>query len=187
IGVVALRVALQLGIFLAFAASFVAAGMMLGNGVSYLAATAAFAWLLARRLGPLGLRRTAARLARIVVAAVAAGVAGALAVRVLPGGAEPGKLEALLQLVVGGLAVTGTYLGGALLLRVDEIREGLHLVRRRLLRRCRPGRPGSATPAGFAPAGSATPAGPVPAESPPAGSAAPASAHTTASGVCSRP
>lgn len=135
IGVVALRVALQLGIFLAFAASFVAAGMMLGNGVSYLAATAAFAWLLARRLGPLGLRRTAARLARIVVAAVAAGVAGALAVRVLPGGAEPGKLEALLQLVVGGLAVTGTYLGGALLLRVDEIREVLDLVRRRLLRR----------------------------------------------------
>jgi putative peptidoglycan lipid II flippase len=133
VGVVALRIAVQLGIAAGFAASFVAAGMMLGNAVSYLAAVAALGWLLRRRLGPLGLRPVAASLGRVLVAAVGAAVAGLIVRWLLPGGAEPTKLEAVVQLVVGGAAIGGTYLGLAGLLRVTEVREVLGLVRRKLL------------------------------------------------------
>jgi putative peptidoglycan lipid II flippase len=135
LGVVGLRIAVQLAIFLAFAASFVAAGMMLGNAVSYLAAALVLGWLLRRRLGPLGLRQVAASMGKVVVAAAGAALAGLLAVRLLPGGAGPTKLEATVQLAVGGMAVGGTYLGLAMLLGVREIHDVLGLVRRKLLRR----------------------------------------------------
>jgi putative peptidoglycan lipid II flippase len=135
VGVVGLRVAVQLGIYLAFAASLVAAGMMLGNGISYLAATVVSAWLLRRRLGPLDLRRIGSSLGRVTVATAGAALAGLLVLLLLPGGGTPTKIEALVQLVAGGVAVAGTYLGLAVLLGVREIHDVLDLVRRKLLRR----------------------------------------------------
>ena len=135
LGAVALRVAVQLGIFAAFAASFVAAGMMLGNGLSYLFAAIVMAVLLRWRLGPLGLRRIGGTALRVLVAAgVAAGV-GLLLTRLLPGGTDPGKWEAVLQLVVAGAALGLTYLGLAVLLGVREVGDVLSLVRAKLLRR----------------------------------------------------
>ncbi len=135
LAVVALRVAVQLGIYAAFAASFVAAGMMLGNGLSYLFAAVVMAVLLRRRLGPLGLRRIANTLLRVGVAAGAAAGVGLLIPRLLPGGTDPDKWEAVLQLAVGGAAVGLTYLGCALLLRVGEVGEVVSLVRAKVLRR----------------------------------------------------
>lgn len=134
LGTVAVRITVQLGIFVAFAASFVAAGMMLGNGVSYLAAALVMGWLLRRRLGSLGLREVAISFCKVAVAAAGAAVAGLAVVWLLPGGADPSKLAALAQLVAGGIAVAGGYLGLAVLLRIGEVREVLALVRRKLLR-----------------------------------------------------
>jgi putative peptidoglycan lipid II flippase len=134
LGTVALRVLIQLGIFLAFAASFTAAGMMLGNGISYLAAALVLGWLLRRRLGPLGLRELGHSLGRVLVATLGAALAGLLVLWLLPGGAEPSKLGALGQLLAGGVAIGGTYLGLAVLLRIREVHDVLALVRSRIFR-----------------------------------------------------
>jgi putative peptidoglycan lipid II flippase len=134
LGVVAVRVAVQVGIFAAFAASVAAAGMMIGNGVSYVVAAVVMGWLLRRRLGPLGLGRVAVSLGKVLVAAAGAALAAWIVVRLLPGGAAPSKLEALAQLVLGGIVLGAAYLGLAVLLRIREINDVLGLVRRRLLR-----------------------------------------------------
>jgi putative peptidoglycan lipid II flippase len=137
VGTVAVRITIQLGIFVAFAASFVAAGMMLGNAVSYLFAAVVMGALLHRRLGSLGLRRVGISIGKVLLAAAGAALAGWLIVVLLPGGTEPTKFEALAQLVLGGLVVVGAYLGLARLLRVAEVNDVLELVRRKL----RPRRP----------------------------------------------
>jgi putative peptidoglycan lipid II flippase len=134
VGTVVVRIAVQLGIFAAFAASFVAAGMMLGNAASYLFAALVMGTLLRRRLGSLGLRRIGISLGKVLLAAVGAALAGLAVVWLLPGDGELSKLEALAQLVLGGLVVVGAYLGLARLLRVDEVSDVLALVRRKLSR-----------------------------------------------------
>lgn len=135
IGVVALRVAVQVGVFMAAAASFAAAGMLLGNAISFVAAAVAMGWLLRRRLGPLGLRRVGISAARMLLAAVTAGAAAWLVAWLLPGGAEPTKPQAFLQLALGGTVLCVTYLGLAVALRIREVNEVLDLVRGKLLRR----------------------------------------------------
>ena len=82
------------------------------------------------RLGPrLGLRTVWQGAASPPLGAA---VVGLLVVKLLPGGGTPGRLEALLQLVVGGAVIGGTYLGLAMLLRVREISQVVGMVRRRL-------------------------------------------------------
>ncbi|HLU33533.1 MAG TPA: murein biosynthesis integral membrane protein MurJ [Natronosporangium sp.] len=133
IGVVALRVVTQVVLFVAFAASLAAAGMMIGNAVSYLAAAVVMGWLLRRRLGPLGLRRVGQSLGKVALAAGGAALAAWAAASVLPGGDDPTKVQAVLQLVVGGTVLCGVYLGLALALRIGEVKEVLALVQRKLL------------------------------------------------------
>ncbi|PTA43017.1 murein biosynthesis integral membrane protein MurJ [Micromonospora sp. RP3T] len=133
IPVVILRVLLQVGLFLIFSNTFAAAGMMLGNAVSYLAAAIISAMLLRPRVGRIGLGRIMRTLGRVVVAALGAALVGLLVLAVLPG--DPAKLSwfaAAVQLVVGGAAIGGTYLGLAMLLRIGEITEVVGMVRRRL-------------------------------------------------------
>ncbi|GAA4568548.1 murein biosynthesis integral membrane protein MurJ [Micromonospora coerulea] len=133
IPVVALRVLLQIGLFLAFSATFAAAGMMLGNAVSYLAAAVISALLLRPRVGRIGLGGIMRTLGRVVVAALGAALVGLLVVRLLPG--DPGNLSWLAaagQLVIGGVVIGGTYLGLAMVLRISEITEVVGMVRRRL-------------------------------------------------------
>jgi putative peptidoglycan lipid II flippase len=132
IPVVALRVLIQIGVFVAFAAEFTAAGLMIGNGVSFLVAAVASAWLLLRRVGPIGGRAIAVTIGKIVAAALGAAIVGLVVVNVLPGDATPTKVEAIVRLVVGGVAIVASYAGLAMALRIEEINEVVALVRRRL-------------------------------------------------------
>ncbi|MFI5834376.1 murein biosynthesis integral membrane protein MurJ [Micromonospora sp. NPDC051300] len=133
IPVVILRVLLQVGLFLIFSNTFAAAGMMLGNAVSYLAAAIISAMLLRPRVGRIGLGRIMKTLGRVVVAALGAALVGVLVVAVLPGDPEGlSRLAAAVQLVIGGAVIGGTYLGLAMLLRISEITEVVGMVRRRL-------------------------------------------------------
>ncbi|PZG22925.1 murein biosynthesis integral membrane protein MurJ [Micromonospora craterilacus] len=132
IPVVALRVAVQVVLFLAFSTSFAGAGMMIGNTVSYLAAAIASAWLLRPRVGRIGLGAIMRTLGRVVLAALGAALAGLLVIALLPGGDTPTWAEAIVQLLVGGAVIGGTYLGLANVLRIAEITEVVGMVRRRL-------------------------------------------------------
>src|SRR5690606_39999935 len=111
IGVVALRVITQVALFAVLAASLAAAGMMIGNAVSYLVAAVVMGWLLRRRLGPLGLRRIGQSLGQVALAAGGAALAAWAAASVLPGGDGPTKLQAVLQLGVGGTVLGAVHLG----------------------------------------------------------------------------
>lgn len=132
IPVVALRALVQIGLFAAFSASFAASGMMIGNTISYLAAAIASAWLLRPKVGRIGLGGIVRTLGRVAVAALGAALVGLLVVALLPGGDTPTRLEALVQLVVGGAVIGGTYLGLAMVLRISEITDVVAMVRRRL-------------------------------------------------------
>ncbi|MFJ6199553.1 murein biosynthesis integral membrane protein MurJ [Micromonospora sp. NPDC092111] len=133
IPVVILRVAIQIGVFAAFSATFAAAGMMLGNAISYLAAAVISAMLLRPRVGRIGLGRIMRTMGKVVVAAIGAALVGLLVVNLLPGDpAELGRFAAIVRLVVGGAAIGGTYLGLAMVLRIGEITEVVGMVRRRL-------------------------------------------------------
>ncbi|MTK04915.1 murein biosynthesis integral membrane protein MurJ [Micromonospora sp. CP22] len=132
IPVVALRIGVQVALFALFSASFVGAGMMIGNAVSYLAAAVGSAWLLRPRVGRIGLGAILGTLGRVAVAALGAALAGLLVVALLPGDDTPTRAQALVQLVVGGAVIGGTYLGLATALRISEITEVIGMVRRRL-------------------------------------------------------
>ncbi|NES16244.1 MULTISPECIES: murein biosynthesis integral membrane protein MurJ [Micromonospora] len=133
IPVVALRVLLQVGLFLAFSATFAAAGMMLGNAVSYVAAAIISAMLLRPRVGRIGLGGIMRTMGRVVVAALGAALVGLLVVRLLPGDpAHLSWLAAAVQLIIGGAVIGATYLGLAMVLKIGEITEVVGMVRRRL-------------------------------------------------------
>ncbi|MGW5560481.1 murein biosynthesis integral membrane protein MurJ [Micromonospora sp. NPDC003944] len=132
IPVVALRIGVQIVLFAAFAAHFAAAGMMIGNAVSYVAAAIGSAWLLRPRVGRIGLGRIMRTLGRVLVAALGAALVGLLVINLLPGGETPSWAQAVIQLVIGGAVIGGTYLGLAMLLRIGEITEVVGMVRRRL-------------------------------------------------------
>jgi putative peptidoglycan lipid II flippase len=132
IPVVLLRIAVQIGLFLALTDAFAASGAMIGNAVSYVAAVVLSVWLLRARVGLIGLRGISVTLGKVLVASLGAALVGWVVVRLLPGGADPDRWEALLQLVVGGAVIGLAYLALALALRLREINELLGLVRRRL-------------------------------------------------------
>jgi putative peptidoglycan lipid II flippase len=133
IPVVILRILVQVGLFAAFSATFAAAGMMLGNAVSYLAAAVISAWLLRPRIGRIGLADIVLTMSKVLAAALGAALVGLVVVNLLPG--DSGHLtrpEAFVRLVVGGGAIGATYVGLAHVLRVREIVEVIGMVRRRL-------------------------------------------------------
>ncbi|MFJ6163619.1 murein biosynthesis integral membrane protein MurJ [Micromonospora orduensis] len=132
IPVVALRIGVQVVLYVAFAAHFAAAGMMIGNAVSYLAAAFASAWLLRPRVGRIGMGAILRTLGRVAVAALGSALVGLLVVSLLPGGDTPSWMQAVVQLVIGGAVIGGTYLGLATVLRIGEITEVVGMVRRRL-------------------------------------------------------
>ncbi|SIN27542.1 murein biosynthesis integral membrane protein MurJ [Micromonospora cremea] len=132
IPVVALRAGLQVVLFAAFSASFAASGMMIGNAVSYLAAAVGSALLLRPRVGRIGLGRIMRTLLRVAVAALGAALVGLVVVKLLPGDDTPTRAEAIVQLVIGGVVIGGTYLGLAMVLRIGEITEVVGMVRRRI-------------------------------------------------------
>ncbi|MFD6566954.1 murein biosynthesis integral membrane protein MurJ [Micromonospora profundi] len=132
IPIVALRIGVQIVLFVAFSASFAGAGMMIGNAISYLAAAIGSAWLLRPRVGRIGLGEIMRTGGRVAAAALGSALVGLLVVKLLPGDDTPTRLEAVVQLVVGGAVIGGTYLGLAMVLRIGEITEVVGMVRRRL-------------------------------------------------------
>ncbi|GAB3184124.1 putative peptidoglycan lipid II flippase [Micromonospora palomenae] len=133
IPVVALRVLLQVGLFVAFSPAFAAAGMMLGNAISYVAAAVISAMLLRPRVGRIGLGGIVRTMGKVIVASLGAALVGLLVVNLLPGDpADLGWLAAAVQLVIGGAVIGATYLGLAMVLRIGEITEVVGMVRRRL-------------------------------------------------------
>ncbi|WP_446211968.1 murein biosynthesis integral membrane protein MurJ [Micromonospora sp. IBSANI012] len=133
IPVVALRVLLQVGLFVAFSPAFAAAGMLLGNAISYVAAAVVSAMLLRPRVGRIGLGGIMRTMGKVIVAALGAALVGLLVVSLLPGDpADLGWLAAAVQLVIGGAVIGATYLGLAMVLRIGEVTEVVGMVRRRL-------------------------------------------------------
>jgi putative peptidoglycan lipid II flippase len=133
IPVVLLRVAVQAALFLAFARSFAASGIMIGNAVSYVAAAVISVWLLRPRIGRIGLSAIMASFGKVLLAALGAAVVGLIVVNLLPGdAAHLSRLAALARLVVGGAAIGGSYVGLATLLRIREITEVVGMLRRKI-------------------------------------------------------
>lgn len=133
--VISLRLSLQLAWWGAFAATLTAAGMMIGNAVSYVAAALLSAMLLKRRIGLLGLRRISITLGKVLVAALVAAAAGYGAVKLLYNGATQTTVSTTtswVTLIVGGLVICGVYGATSLFLRVNEVHEVVGMVRRKL-------------------------------------------------------
>ena len=130
--VVAIRIAAYLVLFAVLTRSFAAAGMTAANALSYAVSALISLAVLRRRIGRLNLASVAAALLKVLAAAAVAAGVGLLVVRLLPGGAEPGRLEALLQLAVGGAVIMVVYLGTAAVLRVREVSQVVGTVRRKL-------------------------------------------------------
>ena len=132
IPVVALRIAIDVALFLVLPAAWVAVGLMAGSTVSFVVGALLGYLLLRRRLGRLGLAATAGTLGRLSIAALVGGL-GAFGVRLLAVQAwGEGHLSSLAQLVLGGAVLLGGYLGMALLLRIQEIRDLAVMLRTRL-------------------------------------------------------
>lgn len=111
------------------------AGVMLGNGVSYVLATLLSMWFLRKKIGELGLGGTATTLLKVVAAMVIAGGLGWLCTQALR---AAGLNNAWIQVIIGGALILGVYLGAAKLLKIQEIDDVFGLlgrVRRKLLRR----------------------------------------------------
>lgn len=132
IPVVAVRIGLQVWFAAAFGAVLLAAGLMLGNAVSFLIAAVVSGMLLRKRVGPIGLRRILDTLGRALVAAVGAAAVGLVVSNLIHSTMGDTKLAAAVQLIVGGGVITAAYVGLALLLRVREVHEVVALVRRKL-------------------------------------------------------
>jgi putative peptidoglycan lipid II flippase len=132
IPVVGLRIAGYFVLAGLLSESLTAAGMTAANAVSYLLSALISLAVLRRRIGRLNLGSVALALIKVVIAAAVAGALGFLVVRLLPGGGEPNRLEALLQLAAGGIVILIAYLGTAALVRVHEVSQVAGMVRRKL-------------------------------------------------------
>jgi putative peptidoglycan lipid II flippase len=130
--VVAVRIAAYLLLFAMLSESLVAAGMTAANALSYVLSALISLAVLRRRIGRLNLGSVTAALLKVLLAAAVAGALGFLVVRLLPGGARPDRLEALLQVAVGGTVIVTVYLATAALLRVREVGQVVGMVRRKL-------------------------------------------------------
>ena len=123
-----------MALYVVLAAGAVAAGLMIGNAVSFVAATGLGYWLLRRRLGRLGLTRVLTALTRLTVATVIACVPTVLVTLILVHTIGLGKLASVVELVVGGVILVAVYLAAAVGLRVREVSDVWGMVRSRLRR-----------------------------------------------------
>ncbi|GIG57975.1 lipid II flippase MurJ [Longispora fulva] len=131
IPVVAVRIGVDVLWWLLFSLSSLAAGLMFGNALSFLAAVGLSGLLLRRRLGPLGLRAIGITVAKVAGAALVATAAGYAVT--LPFDPETGgKVYNALVLVLGSAVIGLVYLGVAHLLRIAEVTEAIGMVKRKL-------------------------------------------------------
>jgi putative peptidoglycan lipid II flippase len=130
--VVSVRVGVQLLLWRVLGDALAAAGLILGNAVSYMAAAVIALLVLRRRIGLAGIGAVTVTFGKVLVAAGASAVVGVLVVRALPGDGLPTLGEAVLQLIVGGAVIMIVYLAVAHLLRVREVSQVVGVVRRKL-------------------------------------------------------
>jgi putative peptidoglycan lipid II flippase len=132
IPVAAVRVAVDIVLYVLLPVSAVAAGLMAGNAVSFVLAAGLGYWLLRRRIGRLGLARVVSTITRLMVAALIAVLPAGLLLYVLTATMGDGKIASLVQLVACGAVLIIGYAAAAFLLRVAEVREVVATVRGRL-------------------------------------------------------
>jgi putative peptidoglycan lipid II flippase len=132
--VVAVRIGIDLLLFVILDAALVAAGLMLGNAVSFVVAAGLGYLLLRRRIGRLGLSRVIGTLTRLTLAGLIAAVPTAAVLVTMSVLWGDGKGASIVQLVLGGAVLIGAYLAAATWLRVPEVSEMLGMVRSRLRR-----------------------------------------------------
>ena len=130
--VVAVRIAVDLLLYVVLPVAWVAAGLMLGNAVSFVLAAILGYWLLRRRVGGLDLTRVFTSLGRVGLASLVAAVAALVVTVGLSAWWDDGKVASIVQLVVGGIVLVGVYIATALGLRIHEVRELGSMVRSRL-------------------------------------------------------
>jgi putative peptidoglycan lipid II flippase len=130
--VVVVRIGVQLILVVVLSDGLTAAGLMAGNGVSYLVSAAISMVVLRKRIGRLGMRPVAAAFAKVAAAAVVAAGAGLLVRQLLPGDGTPDHVDSIVQLIVVGVVIVAVYLGMAIILRVREISQVVAMVRRKL-------------------------------------------------------
>ncbi|WP_425560354.1 murein biosynthesis integral membrane protein MurJ [Luedemannella flava] len=130
--VVVLRILVDITLYLVLPAKWVAAGLMLGNAVSFVLSVFIGYWLLRKRVGRLGLTRDLTALAKQTVAAVIAGVPTALLAWLLIGQMGSSWGASLVQLIVCGGVLIAIYVAAAFVLRVAEVREVAATVRAKI-------------------------------------------------------
>ncbi|MEI7625105.1 MAG: murein biosynthesis integral membrane protein MurJ [Actinomycetota bacterium] len=106
-------------------------GLALAHSGGYFVGVGVAAWILARRVGGLELRRGAGQLVKVTVATLACAGAMVGVLALVKAGTDPGSVRALLQLILGGMAGLGTFLAVAAALKVEDLA---------MLRRLIPGR-----------------------------------------------
>jgi putative peptidoglycan lipid II flippase len=134
VAAVVVRVAGALIVQVAVPASFALQGLMIVNGLSYLAAMVLGGMVLRNKLGRLHLGKTLSTVVRVAIASLPAMLI-ALVIQTyishfFPVGRLGNGLSLFLGLTIGG----GIYVGLAVLLRVREIRDVLAQIRRRVAR-----------------------------------------------------
>lgn len=130
--VVALRIGVDVLLFAVLPLAWVAAGLMLGNTLSFVLAVWLGYVLLRRRIGPLGLRQVYGTVARLAAAALIAAIPTVVLqiVMVQLWGSEKGA--SLVQLLAGGLVMVVGFVVAAFVLRIREVRELGAMLRARL-------------------------------------------------------
>jgi putative peptidoglycan lipid II flippase len=132
--VVAVRIGVDILLFLVLPAAWVAGGLMAGNAISFAVAAVIGYVLLRRRIGRLGLTSVFATLGRLSAAALIAAVPTLLVVVGMTAAWGTGKGASIAQLLVGGIVLFGSYGAAAALLRVREVRDLTSMVRARVRR-----------------------------------------------------
>jgi putative peptidoglycan lipid II flippase len=132
IPVVALRIAVDVAFYVLLPATAVAAGLMGGSAISFVAGALLSFALLRRRFGRLGMRRVVTGLLTLFAAAAAAAVPTWFLRYLLERQFGDGKLASATQLVLCGVVLIGGYIGATFVLRVPEVRDLSRMVRSRL-------------------------------------------------------
>jgi putative peptidoglycan lipid II flippase len=130
--VVAVRIALDVLLFVVLPLAAVVSGLMIGSAVSFVVAVVIGYVLLARRIGSLDLTRVFATVGRLTAAAAIAAVPTGLVVWLMIRVWGDEKVASAVELVVGAIVLILVYLAAALALRVREVRELATMLRMRI-------------------------------------------------------
>ncbi|MBO0869969.1 MAG: lipid II flippase MurJ, partial [Micromonosporaceae bacterium] len=129
-----LRIVFGVIIYVALPVGWIAAGLMLGNALSYVFAAGVGNVLLRRRIGRLGFDSVMATLGRLGLAAVIGAGPALLISLIVQRLLGTGHVGSLVGLVFGGVALLAVYLAVAVALRVREVNQVFDMLRSRLSR-----------------------------------------------------